>query len=276
MYKPTSGERFIYYKGRSSGGPCYFGTGLLGEISESSHPGLIAVEILEYLDFPENIDFKDTNGDYVEDVIYQNHWRKSVREISQDVYDTIVKAAFGSLDLSTHQREFGEILGVDDTDIETSGNSPDDQIDLSHISYDDDTGKPDSQTGGGYASPDKIKLVEEVSVEVVLSLAHEWFPGEAITEMASNNPGYDIRVGLPGQEVAFIEVKGTQSRDAVFNITTNEINFSLENSDRYIFVVVVGIDVDNRTYEDYIRRDGSVDGPEFILTPRQWSGRLIY
>ena len=100
--------------------------------------------------------------------------------------------AFGSLDLSTHQHEFGEILGVDDTDIETSGNSSDDQIDLSHISYDDDTGKPDSQTGGGYASPDKIKLVEEVSVEVVLSLAHEWFPGEAITEMASNNPGYDL------------------------------------------------------------------------------------
>ena len=41
MYSPVPGERFVYYRGRESGGPDYFGTGVLGDISSSSTSGQI-------------------------------------------------------------------------------------------------------------------------------------------------------------------------------------------------------------------------------------------
>jgi hypothetical protein len=268
MYSPVPGERFVYYRGRESGGPHYFGTGVLGDVDKSSTPGLLEIEILDYQAFSTPVGFKYTNGEYVEDVVHSNHWRRAVRPISQKVFDSIIWNA---------ERNGFDGLEEDEQD-SLEEDEETESVDLDQLLAtwrEFELSKLDDEFYAGYASAAKRKAVEEISVEIVMGLVEEWFPGEPVEEMAHNNPGFDIRVGTPGDEVAFVEVKGTSTTAPGFHISEREIQFSIENSDQYIFVIVTGIDIEARTYQRYVRRDGSVEAPGFHLVPRQWRGLVV-
>lgn len=269
-YSPVPGERFLYYRGRRSGGPGYFGTGVLGDIYESSKPGHLKIEILDYQEFPRWIGFKDRSGGYIEDVVHSNHFRggNSVRFISQEVFDRVIAGAesVGFIGLEEDEQDSSE---------EDKETEPVDLDQLLVSRRDSDLSELDDEFYAGYASTAKRKAVEEISVEVAMGLVEEWFPDELVEEMPHNHPGFDIRVGVPGDEVAFVEVKGTSNSTPGFHISEREIQFSRENPDQYIFVIVTGIDIEARTYQRYVRRDGSVEEPGFHLVPRQWRGLVV-
>lgn len=276
MYSPVPGERFVYYRGRESGGPCYFGTGVLGDVHRSSTSRLLEIEILDYQAFPTTVFFKYTNGEYIEDVVHGNHWRRAVRHISQKVFDSIIwnaeRNGFDGLEEdeqdSLEEDEEATLGGLYESTV------PDLGIKLVMLK-EFELAKLDDEFYAGYASTAKRKAVEEISVEVAMGLVEEWFPDELVEEMPHNHPGFDIRVGVPGDEAAFVEVKGTSNSTPGFHISEREIQFSRENPDQYIFVIVTGIDIEARTYQRYVRRDGSVEAPGFHLVPRQWRGLVV-
>jgi len=270
MYSLVPGERFVYYRGRESGGPCYFGTGVLGDVYRSSTSRLLEIEILDYQAFPTTVFFKYTNGEYIEDVVHGNHWRRAVRHISQKVFDSIIWNAKrnGFAGLEDDEQDSLEEEKEESTSPRLGWRLLDEteRHELSEL---------DDEFYAGYASADKSKVVEEISVEVAMGLVEEWFPDEPVEEMPHNNPGFDIRVGAPGEELAFVEVKGTSRSAPGFHISEREIQFSIANPERYIFVIVIGIDVEARTYQRYVRRDGSVQVPGFHLVPHQWRGLVV-
>lgn len=99
----TPGCRIVYYKGRMlnrthapnrlSPHPHYFGVGIVGDsiLDPDSSKKDRYCEILEYQEFEEAVPFK-IGGDYLEEIPASkssNYWRFGVREVSNNVYDTI-------------------------------------------------------------------------------------------------------------------------------------------------------------------------------------------
>ncbi len=136
-------------------------------------------------------------------------------------------------------------------------------------------GAAHSSVSAVYADTETRKALERHSVDAVLALLREEFPGEEICELPPNNPGFDIRVGPREAPLRFVEVKGTQSREPVFWMTEGERQFSEANADRYELIVVAGIDLAAAGSHQTHRRRGAVGGPAFHLEPSQWRGRLI-
>lgn len=102
--KLIKGSKIIYYKGkrknknfiRLSDDPHYFGIAVIGTIeknlTENSKNSFYA-SIENYQPFISAVSFKDTNGNYLENVISKNHFRDGVRLINEEVYFKILSDA---------------------------------------------------------------------------------------------------------------------------------------------------------------------------------------
>lgn len=102
--KLTTGSKIIYYKGkrknknfiRLSDNAHYFGIATIGiiqkDLSENSKNSFYA-SIENYQPFLYAVDFKDLNGDYLENVLTKNHFRDGVRLINEQTYHKILSNA---------------------------------------------------------------------------------------------------------------------------------------------------------------------------------------
>ena len=92
--------------------------------------------------------------------------------------------------------------------------------------------------------------VERRAVDAVLSA--ESALGRVPTEMAHNNPGYDVRSIDHDGAVFYIEVKGRIAGADTFTVTVNEVTFAQTQEDRYrlalVEVAATGADGDQLRY----------------------------
>lgn len=119
---------------------------------------------------------------------------------------------------------------------------------------------------GARADPAALRLavetqrVERIAVDAVLDV--ERCLGHEPTEMAHNNPGYDIE-SLAGEHLDFIEVKGRIVGGDTVHITRTEILTAL-NKQEHSVLALVRVSGDSSTEVRYLREPfGPADQPPF-------------
>lgn len=235
----TPGSSFVYYRGRRAAsvglpGPAYFGTGVVGLITELGGTDLSA-EILDYAEFGTPVSIRDAQGSYYEAAAATNrrYWLRGVRPIDDYTLAAIVAASDGA-----------------------GGREPD-----------------TAAKGPAYAaSKAELDAVERYSVDVALALLAEGFGREAVTEMPRNNPGFDILVRLSDAEL-HVEVKGTRRPWPVFFMSEGERLHSVRHAPTYRLCVISNIDLVAASHVVHWHR-GAVANPPFEMAPRQWQVRL--
>lgn len=214
----------------------YTGSGVVGRITPSRRAAHHVCEILDYSKFEESVPLMSPNGHYFEADPQRGKYKIYW---SQGVRPISVAA-------------FGEVVAIADA-------QPEDE---------------DKSGFSGYASSDAGREVERFAVRVVLGRLAAEYPGVQIAEMARNHPGFDIRVGPADDPIAFVEVKGTQSAEPVFWMTEGERQFSIREAQRYLLMVVSGIDLTGLGGHELHVRAGGVVGDGVAMEPSQWRGRL--
>jgi hypothetical protein len=235
------GERFVYYRGRKKRGAgrwpqVYFGTGIVGAISDDSHePTRLVCEVLDYEPFLAPVPFKDANGTYLEaGATRRGYFQRGVRRISEAEFNAILTLA-------------GNAPSVHTTAVASAvGNSHQ------------------------YASPELARAVEEFSVGIAIAELRRRYPDGVVTPQPRNNPGFDILVNIAGENL-FVEVKGTERSSPQFFVTEGELQFSRSHADRFRLIVVYRINLESRTHA-ISWHEGAIS-PEtgFHLKPVQWA-----
>lgn len=115
------------------------------------------------------------------------------------------------------------------------------------------------------------EATERAAVEAVL--AAERGVGRWPTEMARNNPGFDIESLDADGDVWHIEVKGRLRGGDTFVMTHNEVRHSLNRPDRYVLAMVeVDPDTGQAAEVRYVARP--FDGTAVVsVTTAQWVER---
>ena len=104
----------------------------------------------------------------------------------------------------------------------------------------------------GEHPPDHVHETAEVERRAVDAvLAAEARLGRKATEMAHNNPGYDVRSLTPDGHLLFIEVKGRIAGAETVTITRNEILHGLNKPDHFI-LALVQVDHDDTAHVRYV------------------------
>ncbi len=86
-----AGEAFVYHIAGSG----YTGSGIVGDIAQSSNDGRLICEIENYVVFSEPVPLKDADGSYFEAKpgVPAPYWSQGVRPISLAAYEQIVWSA---------------------------------------------------------------------------------------------------------------------------------------------------------------------------------------
>lgn len=243
MYKNVikTGERFIYYRGRKTAASnrepqVYFGTGIVGDIYEDvTDDTRLVCDVLDYRSFESPVPFKLGKDDYLEEGgIRRGYFQAGVRRITE--------------------REFQRILSLAEASM--PGNDEMEENKYSNIRK-------------MYASTEVARKVDEYAIEVAKNYLSKKWPRCEIEVMAHNNPGFDILV-RNGQDVVFVEIKGTQRLLPHFFMSNGELRFSVANAKRYMLLVVHEIDLEKSQHKIFTR-NGEINANYFDLTPIQWS-----
>ena len=236
-----TGDRFVYYRGRrrTGGGrqpQVYLGVGVVGEIRRSQVEGRLVCDVLDGSPFAEPVPFKDANGRHLEPGgASSGYFQPGVRKISEEVYTEIVSRA-----------------GAEPQPAGAAGGAV-----------------PASR--GGYASPAVAREVERQSRRAVADLLLARFPDARITDMPTNNPGFDLGTDIPG--FRYVEVKGTQAGFPRFFLSEGERQFGSAHRDEYLFAVVFGMDLAAETHRG-IELSRAPLGSAHGLEVFQWVGVL--
>jgi hypothetical protein len=156
----TPGESFVYYRGRRGseiGRPVYFGTGVVGTVTESTRSGQLVAEVHDVELFDEPIPAKALDGTYLETGIERGiNWTSGVRRISDEAMARIVGGIKEPAALATGP----------------------------------------ARPGRAFASPQHASALERYSVKVALELLSLEFCESAVREMPPCNPGFDTLMPL--------------------------------------------------------------------------------
>lgn len=237
----TTGERFVYYRGRRRPGggvqpQVYLGTGIVGPVTPSpAKSGHLVCEVEDWDPFAEPLPFKDPEGRYYEPGADQGglYWQPGVRRIGPDVFDRIVQAAEGRM-LSEKTEPFrGRVLLT------------------------------------SYASPAVLRAVDDYAMKAAEKEVRRTWPGLSVATQPHNNPGFDILVGEATHPHRYVEVKGTTLAYPRFFLSEGEREYASSEHSRYTLLVIYAIDLVAKTHEIF-RHDGSIGEAEFLLKPRQW------
>lgn len=125
-----------------------------------------------------------------------------------------------------------------------------------------------------YAAPKTAVEVDEVAMALATTEAQKRYPGDIVVRMPHNNPGFDIEVRRNGEIIHYIEVKGTQSNEPRFFISTGEVAHSRRHSDKYSIWIFHSISLTIQTGV-MVAHDGAVTEADFELEPIQYFGRAL-
>lgn len=212
----------------------YVGAGIIGPIRDSEAEGRLICDVLSVEYFDEPVGLKDAAGNYYE--ADATYWRD--------------KVYWGQGVRPLSDERFEAILAA--------ASSTKEPVEVASVRYADHV---------------TARRVEEISVAVAVKEMQGRF-GSNVHVMPRNNPGFDLRVGTESEPTRFVEVKGTQSPQPVFFMSSGEREFSIRNAERYTLVVVSGISLKDESHQAVAVRDGAVEGNDVTMAPSQWRGRL--
>ncbi|MBI9055477.1 MAG: DUF3883 domain-containing protein [Bacteroidales bacterium] len=235
------GTKVIYYKGRLTDNsfkkdrklntPHYFGTAIIGEIySDTNNKRNYFAEIENYKEFDKGINFKNSQGDYLEPVQGVNYWRNGVRKINKEIYESILSDKSIRNDNPVKQIESPK-----ERKIELSENE------LLIIKPSDKNKNSVSDPSVKYSK--NAKKVGDIGEKIVLEYLES-----VLTESEKKTlkwlanlgetPGYDIEYENDLEQKIRIEVKATTAKKfPYFNLTINELNSAKQFDNYYIYLV---------------------------------------
>lgn len=242
----VTGERFVYYRGRRTATGAarpqvYLGTGVVGRIDDGAN-GLLTCAVEDFRPFPTPLPFKD--GDAYREPRANAFpssrtglfFRTGVRPIDESAFDAIVAAGWGDA------TEWDPVV-------------------------------PPEVVSHQYASPEDLRAVDDVAMELAQARARTVWPAATVVRMPHNNPGYDLRIVHGSEPDDYVEVKGTRRSAPTFFLSEGERSFAERNAARYHFWVFYGIDLVART-GDVATHVGALTAPDVTLAPKQWVGTL--
>lgn len=108
----NTGDVFIYNQGQQGTVTgknirYYYGTGVIGEIYSLDGGETYFAELKQCKTFFNNVPIKFENGDYIEQLGYEDkrtkpNWQSSIRAISAEAYNNIINMAGGLIDVSNN------------------------------------------------------------------------------------------------------------------------------------------------------------------------------
>ena len=248
-----AGELFVYYRGRRRRGggqllQIYFGAGVVGRVMvDPNTDGRLICEIVDYLAFAEPVPFKDERGLYLETgAESRGYFQPGVRVISDEDFRRILVAGAATAETPTSRVMRTELQGIV------------------------------RQRGQGYAAAEVARAVDEFAMRIAEQELGRRYKGATVVPQPHNNPGFDIllRPAGEGDEVLYVEVKGTQGGSPRFFLSEGERRFSSRQGDRFRLVVVHSIRLDSGTYE-VAWHEGPISSDEGVwLHPTQWACEL--
>ena len=130
--------------------------------------------------------------------------------------------------------------------------------------------------GDEYGQDGEIDLtIEEFGMQVAIEELARRYPGERMTQQPYDTMGYNLLVGTAAQPVAYVNVKMTPKPVPTFALSEGERNFSIQQRDRFVLVVVYAIDLHRSTYQIAVHL-GAITASTVVLMPRQWQARLLH
>lgn len=238
----AAGESFVHYRGRRVAGggrrpQVYLGCGTVGTAAPVEHSDRWVCAIEDYREFPVPVAFRDGAGHYLEPGgSRRGYFQQGVRRIDDATYAAIVASGLPSGDVDQRSA---------------------------------------TATAPSYAST----AGEALAVEVVSRrVAVRWLrdrPGSGrVVQMPLNNPGYDLRVDRVDGSL-FVEVKGTRGGRPRFFLSEGERLFAEANRDRYLLLVVTGVDLGTGAHDAVHVLQAAPTRENAGLREHQWYGELI-
>lgn len=122
-----------------------------------------------------------------------------------------------------------------------------------------------------YPEPEVSKEVDALAMEVAIRQVKCLYPNKIVEQMEHNNPGFDILVKKDGNNIAYVEVKGTQKSIPSFFMSERQRRFSEENADKSCWLIVYNINLVTKEYQIFMHH-GAVTKNKFTLAPIiKWS-----
>ena len=241
----TSGERFVYYRGRKkrTGGRApqvYVGAGVVGSvIPDPNQADRFVCEVLDYQQFLTPVRFRNVAGQYLEaGAARRGYFQRGVRKISELEFRRVLESAEEAIATEAPQAPSAIV--------------------------------PTATNSISYSSPAVTRAIDDFAVRTALVELGRRFPDSSVQPQPRNNPGFDVLVTSP-RGMIFIEVKGTTRSSPEFFATEGELQFSRSHGDQFRLIVVYQIDLGHGTYA-VAWHEGPISAETgFRLKPVQWA-----
>jgi hypothetical protein len=203
---------------------------------------LWSCEVEDYREFARPVPFKDGQGRYLEgdQAERRGYFQPGVRRIDDAPYRRIV----------------------------ASGLDPEVAQLLEHVA-----GVVSTAPAQNYASASDARLIEDVSRAAAIRWLLRRGDVSEVTPMPTNNPGYDLLAQTSAGPI-YVEVKGTRGRRPRFFLSEGERLFSEANSERFMLLVVVEVDVETGGSGAIHVLHGQLTKASAGLHAHQWLGEL--
>lgn len=247
----VAGKRFIYYQGkrgtRGTQVPHYFGTGVVGEVSEASN-GRFRCAIHDYHAFDSVVQFKKddrylepaANGRTSKEVGL--HFRTGVREIGQDAFDTICAVGLGR---------------------------PATKKGVSTKASKAIKANPSSTPK---VTKDADKALYELAIALAIAEAKKQWPDGTLFRAAASQQ-FSLAIRLPRGATKHVAVRATTESKPLVRLTVSDISFSNTHSSTYSLWVFYGVDVERGTAY-FLNSDGAITDADIDLRAAVHGGRL--
>jgi len=278
--KIKPGKRFIYYKGSRSGGPSYFGSGLIEDVQIK--PGYEEADakdqrfyayLSEYVPFDEPLRYKDGDSKHYESNAHHpdgrskggNYFRTSVRIISEEDVERINNDSDGNIHLDISPTEF-------QAGPEEASHNHSNVLKTSKKKKINKTGKGSGSSGSSRRSTQSKATGDWAEKKILNFLKSNFIAPEDIqqkypeidgsqqiiwTANEGEKPGYDISyTSIEGRTIG-VEVKGTRASGmSSFELSANEWSMAQKMRADYVVALVSSVG-----QEDNI-------GIQFIVDPQ--------
>ncbi|WP_204150074.1 DUF3883 domain-containing protein [Leptolyngbya sp. CCY15150] len=128
----------------------------------------------------------------------------------------------------------------------------------------------DSARHGGYdQEADVDSETDEFAMAVSVQLLHQDYPDQPITQQPHDTLGFDILVGTVQAPIAYVNVKATPALMPTIALSEGERQFSIEQSDKFIVMVIYAINLAAHAYR-VARHTGAIQPQTNVLVPTRW------
>jgi Holliday junction resolvase-like predicted endonuclease len=241
----TPNTRFVYYRGvhRVSGGPGqmeYFGVGSIGEVwldPDTADEDRVRqnwyCSIENYIPFPEPVPAKIGEAT-IETVNHpQNHWRRAVRNLTQEQYLAILERARIKDAVQRPYIKRQQLANSLDAESKPA---------LGKVSKLKSTKGPNSAVGGQGRYSKQSKTTGDAGEKAVIKYLQSY--GQGISDIRwvadeGKTPGWDIEYRDANGESIKVEVKSSQSKTITsVELTVNEWRAAEEHRSKYRLALV--------------------------------------